>query len=389
MGDIGPLETHLSVIDLSFITLDNYMFVEKLTDTLPALVSDLGGQLGLWLGMSLISIFEVIYCISAFMVSHAMCGITGQRSKLKNNATHLRKREEVHTKIMRARVAEIESCLARASMPVSRIDSPSGERLSLYPALGKDRSGNVGEKDTASRKSPMAPQLPYSTSGIMAALPNNAPVGGGPAAPAPREAKINPPVLPNACLPSTIMPTLPRYDNPLPAPDLIGPPAPPKTPQKTALPYVPPPDLPTNIGVNVQPPKRKNTFSQPTAVLGGPGPGVLAGAVPNVGKQIGLRENPQSSFAGFGTGTLGGFGGVAAGGVTALSHCPESADSGIDGERSGNVTERRVRPGKRITSYHLRYFCESMADSATRIDHPIFFDQNQEQFRTCILSFCI
>lgn len=45
VGSIGPLEDHLSVIDLSFTSLDTTIYREEVSDSVTQLVSDLGGQL--------------------------------------------------------------------------------------------------------------------------------------------------------------------------------------------------------------------------------------------------------------------------------------------------------------------------------------------------------
>lgn len=66
VGEIGPLEEHLSVIDLSFTTLDSENFTETTTDSIGELVADISGHLAIWLGIFILSFFELIYFCTAF-----------------------------------------------------------------------------------------------------------------------------------------------------------------------------------------------------------------------------------------------------------------------------------------------------------------------------------
>ena len=53
----------LAVVDIGFESLEVKHTVEQVADQASSLISDLGGQLGLWVGLSMVSVLEVIYCL--------------------------------------------------------------------------------------------------------------------------------------------------------------------------------------------------------------------------------------------------------------------------------------------------------------------------------------
>ena len=56
------LKDNLLLLDVFYEDLNFLTNSETKADTVPSLVSDLGGQLGLWLGCSILTIVEIIYC---------------------------------------------------------------------------------------------------------------------------------------------------------------------------------------------------------------------------------------------------------------------------------------------------------------------------------------
>ena len=60
----------ITLIDIGFDNLEVKLTKESIADRASSLVSDLGGQLGLWLGISMVSLLEVLSCIfySGFIV---------------------------------------------------------------------------------------------------------------------------------------------------------------------------------------------------------------------------------------------------------------------------------------------------------------------------------
>ena len=53
----------ITLIDIGFESLEVRLTKEKIADRASSLISDLGGQLGLWLGVSMVSMLEVISCL--------------------------------------------------------------------------------------------------------------------------------------------------------------------------------------------------------------------------------------------------------------------------------------------------------------------------------------
>ena len=56
----------IAVVDIGFESLQIKRTIESVADQASSLVSDLGGQLGLWLGLSMVSILEVLYCFGYY-----------------------------------------------------------------------------------------------------------------------------------------------------------------------------------------------------------------------------------------------------------------------------------------------------------------------------------
>ena len=62
-GDLREhLKDNLLLLDIYYEEMSYMKNIEAKADTLSSLVSDLGGQLGLWLGCSILTIVEIIYC---------------------------------------------------------------------------------------------------------------------------------------------------------------------------------------------------------------------------------------------------------------------------------------------------------------------------------------
>merc|ERR1739848_386225 len=53
----------ITLIDIGFDNLEVKLTKESIADRASSLVSDLGGQLGLWLGISMVSLLEVLSCV--------------------------------------------------------------------------------------------------------------------------------------------------------------------------------------------------------------------------------------------------------------------------------------------------------------------------------------
>ena len=56
------LTKQIAAVSIYFDSFDTRLIEENYSDKVSSLVSDLGGQLGLWLGISMVSIFEVLVC---------------------------------------------------------------------------------------------------------------------------------------------------------------------------------------------------------------------------------------------------------------------------------------------------------------------------------------
>ena len=61
------LKTHLSdnliYLDIYFDDMKVTKVEQNIADNISSLISDLGGQLGLWLGISILTVVEIIYCL--------------------------------------------------------------------------------------------------------------------------------------------------------------------------------------------------------------------------------------------------------------------------------------------------------------------------------------
>ena len=61
LEDADILAKGFSVIDVYYELLETEVATEYLADQPSSLVSDLGGQFGLWIGMSMITMMEILY----------------------------------------------------------------------------------------------------------------------------------------------------------------------------------------------------------------------------------------------------------------------------------------------------------------------------------------
>ena len=52
----------VAVLDIYFETLNIRVASEVVSDLLTSLVSDVGGQMGLWIGMSMLTLMEIVWC---------------------------------------------------------------------------------------------------------------------------------------------------------------------------------------------------------------------------------------------------------------------------------------------------------------------------------------
>ena len=63
----------ISVIELFYDDLVVESSVESIADKISSLISDLGGQFGLWLGLSMISLVEMFYLIGYYLTKVRRC----------------------------------------------------------------------------------------------------------------------------------------------------------------------------------------------------------------------------------------------------------------------------------------------------------------------------
>ena len=54
------------MVEIGFENLQVKKTIETVADQASSLVSDLGGQLGLWLGISMVSILEILLCLGYY-----------------------------------------------------------------------------------------------------------------------------------------------------------------------------------------------------------------------------------------------------------------------------------------------------------------------------------
>ena len=65
----------IAVIDIGYDNLAVKKTVESVADQVSSLISDLGGQFGLWLGISMVSVLEVIYCAGYYCHKLRKCSL--------------------------------------------------------------------------------------------------------------------------------------------------------------------------------------------------------------------------------------------------------------------------------------------------------------------------
>ena len=70
----------ITLIDIGFDNLETKLTKESIADRASSLVSDLGGQLGLWLGISMVSLLEVISCVF-FCIPKSLVNVQKRISK--------------------------------------------------------------------------------------------------------------------------------------------------------------------------------------------------------------------------------------------------------------------------------------------------------------------
>ena len=77
------LKNTLSIIDIYFEKMEIERITESSDDAFISLFSDIGGQLGLWLGISIVSLMEIIYflCFSFFGGIYVRWRMKGSFSK--------------------------------------------------------------------------------------------------------------------------------------------------------------------------------------------------------------------------------------------------------------------------------------------------------------------
>ena len=71
-GIEGKLRENLIYLDIYFDDLKYELAEENKADKEASLISDVGGQLGLWLGCSILTLVEIFYCCCVVMPKHAL-----------------------------------------------------------------------------------------------------------------------------------------------------------------------------------------------------------------------------------------------------------------------------------------------------------------------------
>ena len=77
------LKQNLIYLDIHFDDLKYELAEESKADKEASLISDVGGQLGLWLGCSILTIVEIVYCCCVVMPRHALvsAGVLPKKNK--------------------------------------------------------------------------------------------------------------------------------------------------------------------------------------------------------------------------------------------------------------------------------------------------------------------
>ena len=82
-GRDGLLKRNLLGLNIYFKDLKKVKVVESEADKMPSLIADLGGTFGLWLGMSIVTIVEIIYCFLTCLPKTIIYIIKGEKSSKK------------------------------------------------------------------------------------------------------------------------------------------------------------------------------------------------------------------------------------------------------------------------------------------------------------------
>ena len=82
-GRDGLLKRNLLGLNIYFKDLKKIRVVESEADKMPSLIADLGGTFGLWLGMSIVTIVEIIYCCLTCLPKAIIYKIKGKKSSEK------------------------------------------------------------------------------------------------------------------------------------------------------------------------------------------------------------------------------------------------------------------------------------------------------------------
>ena len=62
LENLNILGSSFTIVNIFYKNFDISKVEEQAADSVVSVISDVGGQLGLWLGMSMVSILEILYC---------------------------------------------------------------------------------------------------------------------------------------------------------------------------------------------------------------------------------------------------------------------------------------------------------------------------------------